>query len=179
VNIESTSITGVHRLLPDLHIDDRGQFWRSFCRQELADDAIEFSVCQSNASVNPRKHTLRGFHYQRHPSSEMKILTVLAGSLQAAIVDIRPESPTFLSHLLFLFPVGDRSSLLVPEGCATGFLTLAEDTIVHYQMSDYYQPERYAGFRYDDPLIGVNWFTEPLFLSDRDRGYVDLDPETL
>jgi dTDP-4-dehydrorhamnose 3,5-epimerase len=109
----------------------------------------------------------------------MKILTVLTGSLQAAIVDTRPESSTFLSHLLFLFPVGDRSSLLVPEGCATGFLTLTEDTIVHYQMSDYYQPEHYSGFRYDDPLIGVNWFTEPLFLSDRDRGYADLDPETL
>ena len=179
MNIESTSIAGVCRLLPDVHADDRGQFWRSFCRQELADEAIEFSVCQSNVSVNPIKHTLRGFHYQRYPSAEKKILTVMTGSLQAAIVDIRPESPTFLSHLLFSFPGGDRSSLLVPEGCATGFLTLAEHTVVHYLMSDFYKPEHYAGFRYDDPLVGVNWLTEPLSLSDRDRGYANLDPETL
>jgi dTDP-4-dehydrorhamnose 3,5-epimerase len=179
VIVESSLINGVCRLVPDVHTDDRGEFWRSYCRHDLADSGIEFLISQSNVSVNPYEYTLRGFHYQRRPASEMKLLTVLAGSLQAVIVDIRQESPTFLSHVSFHLDVGDRSSLLVPEGCATGFLTLVNDTIVHYQMSNHYQPDHYAGFRYDDPVVGARWLFEPSVLSDRDRGFAALDPLTL
>tara|TARA_Y100000031_G_scaffold48056_1_gene54830 strand:- start:61 stop:264 length:204 start_codon:yes stop_codon:yes gene_type:complete len=67
----------------------------------------------------------------------------------------------------------------VPEGCATGFLTLVDETIVHYQMSDHYQPENYTGFRYDDPAFGVNWPVEPAVMSDRDRGFSAFDTTTL
>jgi len=131
-------------------------------------------VCQSNVSVNPHRHTLRGFHYQRPPSTEQKILTVLKGALHVVIVDIRPESSAFLTHEALCFKVGDRSSLLIPHGCATGFLTLTDDTIVHYQMSDYYQPDNYTGFRYDDPLVGVKWPSRPEVISERDLGFEPL-----
>jgi dTDP-4-dehydrorhamnose 3,5-epimerase len=130
-------------------------------------------------SVNPHRYTLRGFHYQRPPSTERKILTVLKGALHVVIVDVRPDTPTFLSHESFRFEVGDRSSLLVPDGCATGFLTLADDTIVHYQMSDYYQPGNYTGFRYDDPAIGVEWPADPAVISDRDRSFADFEYSSL
>ena len=179
MNVEATSLAGMYRIFPEVHVDVRGEFWRSYCRQELAENGLEFGVCQSNVSVNPHQHTLRGFHYQRPPSMERKILTVVAGALHWVIVDIRPDSPTFLSHESFRIKTGDRSSLLVPDGCATGFLTLADDTIVHYQMSDYYQPGNYTGFRYDDPSIGVEWPTEPAVMSDRDRGFADLDLSAL
>ena len=175
MKVEATSIPGAYRIIPEVTVDGRGEFWRSYCRQELADSGIEFSVCQSNVSVNPHQYTLRGFHYQQPPSTEQKILTVMAGAVHAVVVDIRPDSSTFLSHETCCFEVGDRSSLLVPEGCALAFLTLAAFTIVHYQMSDYYQPEYYSGFRYDDPTFGVCWPVEPVVISDQDRGYCDLD----
>ena len=179
MNVEGTSLDGLYRIVPEVHLDDRGEFWRSYCRQDLAESGIKFEVCQSNVSVNRHQNTLRGFHYQRQPSTEMKILTVLSGELQVVIVDVRTDSATFLSHASFRFGMGDRSLLLVPEGCATGFLTLASNSIVHYQMSDNYQPENYSGFRYNDPLIGVKWPVEPIVISGRDRGFVDLDPSVL
>jgi dTDP-4-dehydrorhamnose 3,5-epimerase len=175
VKLEATSLAGLYRIVPEVHVDDRGELWRSYCRQDLAENGLAFDVCQSNVSVNLHRHTLRGFHYQRPPSTEQKILTVMVGSLHAVIVDIRPDSPTFLSHEAFGFEVGDRSSLLVPDGCATGFLTLADDTIVHYQMSDYFQPGNYTGFRYDDPAIGVEWPAAPAVISDRDRSFADFE----
>ena len=179
MNVEATSLAGMYRIFPEVHVDVRGEFWRSYCRQELAENGLEFDVCQSNVSVNPHQHTLRGFHYQRPPSMERKILTVVAGALHWVIVDIRPDSPTFLSHESFRIKTGDRSSLLVPDGCATGFLTLADNTIVHYQMSDYYQPENYKGFRYDDPAIGVEWPADPAVISDRDRSFADFEYSSL
>ena len=169
----------MYRIFPEVHVDVRGEFWRSYCQQVLAEHGLEFEVCQSNVSVNPHRYTLRGFHYQRPPSTEQKILTVVQGALHVVIVDVRPDSPTFMSHESLRFEIGDRSSLLVPDGCATGFLTLLDDTIVHYQMSDFYQSENYTGFRYDDPTIGVEWPTKPAVMSDRDRGFVDLDLSAL
>ena len=179
VRVEATSLSGTYRIRPEVHEDDRGEFWRSFCRQELAEHGLEFNVSQSNVSVNPRQYTLRGFHYQQRPSTEQKFLTVMAGALHIVIVDIRRDSSTFLAHESFHFDVGDRSSLLVPEGCATGFLTLVDGTTVQYQMSDHYQQEYYAGFRYDDPHIGVEWPADPAIVSDRDRGFANLDPSAL
>ena len=179
MNVEATSLTGTYMLLPEIHLDDRGEFWRPFCRREFIDHGIGFEVCQSNVSVNPHLHTLRGFHYQKPPSNEQKLLTVVLGSVYLVVVDIRPESPTFMSHEAFHFEVGDRSSLLIPGNCATGFLTLVEQTIVHYQMGDYFLPESYHGFRYDDPSFGVEWPTEPAVMSDRDRGFARFDPAKL
>ena len=179
MSIRATSLPGAYLIVPEVHVDGRGEFWRSYCRRDLAEHDLEFEVCQSNVSVNPHRHTLRGFHYQRRPSIERKILTVMAGALHVVIVDIRTDSPSFMSHESFRFELGDRTSLLVPDGCATGFLTLVDDTIVHYQMSDYYQPASYTGFRYDDPSIGVEWPVEPAVMSDWDRGFADLDPLAL
>ena len=179
MRIEDSAILGVHRIRPEVHEDARGEFWRSYCQRDLADHGLEFEVCQSNVSVNSHQHTLRGFHYQTAPSTEQKILTVVLGSAEVVVVDVRPDSPTFLSHESFRIKIGDRSSLLVPDGCATGFLTLADNTIVHYQMSDYYQPESYKGFRYDDPAIGVEWPADPAVISDRDRSFADFEYSSL
>ena len=103
----------------------------------------------------------------------------MTGAVHLVIVDIRPDSPTFLAHEAFRFEAGDRSSFLVPHGCATGFLTLTRDTTVHYQMSDYYQPEYYTGFHYNDPSIGVVWPIEPEVVSERDQGFLPLDVSSL
>lgn len=177
MRVETTSIEGVHRIQPEVHVDERGQFWRAYCRERLAESGIDFEVKQSNVSVNARRHTLRGFHYQRPPSEEQKILTVVTGSVEVVIVDARIDSATFADHEVFRFDAGDRSSLLVAAGCATGFLTLADDTIVHYQMGDVYRPDAYTGFRYDDPRIGVRWSAEPAVVSERDLGLGPFDPD--
>ena len=106
---------------PEVHRDDRGEFWRSYCRRELAAAGVIFAVHQSTVSVNRSRHTLRGFHFQRPPSTEKKVLTVLTGSAHVVIVDVREGSPTYLGHVAFEFGGGDRRSLIVAEGCATGF----------------------------------------------------------
>ena len=176
MRITGTVLPGVYVVDAEVHRDERGEFWRSYCRVELAGAGVTFDVHQSNVSVNRFMHTLRGFHFQRPPSAEQKILTVITGSVHVVIVDVRTDSSTFLAHESFVLGVGDRRSLVIADGCATGFLTLADDTIVHYQMGDVYRPDSYAGFCYDDPAIGVVWPAEPRVISDRDAGFRPLDP---
>ncbi|MEC9000228.1 MAG: dTDP-4-dehydrorhamnose 3,5-epimerase family protein [Actinomycetota bacterium] len=176
MEVLTTTIAGVRLVRPEVHADERGEFWRSFCRGTLAGSGVDFDVVQSNVSVNRSRHTLRGFHFQRPPSIEQKILTVVAGAAHVVVVDVRPDSPTFLDHVAVSIEPGDRRSVVIAAGCATGFLTLADDTFVHYQMGDVYRPEGYAGFRYDDPAVGVEWPAEPAVISERDAGFTPLDP---
>ena len=65
--------------------------------------------------------------------------------------------------------------MFVPEGFANGFITLVDDTDVHYQMGRFYEPEAARGFRWDDPAIGIAWPLRPVVISVRDATYPDLD----
>jgi len=174
MKITDTSMTGVHIVTPEVHADERGEFWRSFCAETLLESGLDFSVLQSNVSVNPRRLTLRGFHYQKPPSAEKKILTVISGAAYVVVADLRPLSPTHLGYVDFNMTVGDRRSLVIAANCATAFLTLEPDTIVHYQMSDVFRPDCYEGFRFDDPAVGVAWPASPMVLSEKDAGFPSL-----
>lgn len=151
--------------------DERGVFRRNFCRSTLASVGIEFDPIQGNISENTHKHTLRGFHYQRAPYTEGKILTCLTGGIFNVVVDLRHDSPTYMFHQSVIISDTSRVSLLVPPGCANAFLTLHDSTIVHYYMSAEFVPDRYAGFRFDDPAFGVIWPEAPAVISDRDLNH--------
>jgi dTDP-4-dehydrorhamnose 3,5-epimerase len=173
------SLAGVVLMLPDVFQDNRGAFRRNFCTRQLAEVGIEFTVCQGNISENPSQHTMRGFHYQRSPSTESKILTPVSGCLHNVVVDLRPLSDTFLKWVAVSVSAARRESLHVPAGCANAFLTTEANTIVQYYMGDFFRPETYAGFRYNDPHFNVEWPNEPLLISNRDASFPDFSVEQL
>jgi dTDP-4-dehydrorhamnose 3,5-epimerase len=173
MRFDEQSLPGVVLLVPEVFTDDRGAFRRNFCTRLLAENGIDFTVCQGNISENPTRYTMRGFHYQKSPSSESKILTPVSGSLYNVVVDLRASSPTYLQWAAFNLSAERRESLHVPAGCANAFLTIDMNTVVHYYMGDYFRPETYAGFRYNDPRFSVEWPHEPLVISDRDASFPD------
>ena len=173
------SIAGLYLVEFNAHSDDRGIFDRRYWKREFEKNGVEFEVCQTNVSVNPTCHTLRGFHYQRLPSSEKKVLDVVSGSIFHAVIDLRDGSETFLEHATFHLSAEDERAVLVPEGVASAFLTMTSDTMVIYHMGDFYDSERYTGIRYNDPVFNVEWPSEPLLISQRDLDFPDFDPASL
>jgi dTDP-4-dehydrorhamnose 3,5-epimerase len=164
-------LPGVTLIAPDVFYDNRGSFRRNFCTAQLAEIGISFTVYQGNISENPKKYTLRGFHYQKFPSNESKILTPLSGTLYNVVLDLRPTSNTYLQWLGMEISSERKESLYIPTGCANAFLTTEVNTVVHYYMSDSFRPETYAGIRYNDPLFNIVWPHEPLFISEKDRSF--------
>jgi dTDP-4-dehydrorhamnose 3,5-epimerase len=162
-------IAGAWLIEPELVSDERGVFRRHFCRDEFAARGIETRVMQGNVSENPHLHTLRGFHYQLAPHAEGKTISCFGGALYDIIVDLRPDSESFLQWIAVTLDTKDRSSLYIPPGCANAYLTIAPDTVVHYYMSALYTPGSYRGFRYNDPAFKVVWPAEPRLISARDR----------
>ena len=173
------SIEGVVLIKPKVFEDNRGAFRRTFCAKELKKNGIDLSVCQGNISENTDQYTIRGFHYQKAPSSESKLLTPVSGEIYNVVIDLRPDSSTFLKSIALNVSSVCRESLLVPAGCANAFLTTESNTVVHYYMGDYFKPESYCGFRYDDPFFNVQWPYSVAVISDRDKTFPDFSLEQL
>ncbi len=175
---QKQKLDGVYLIRAQPNIDDRGAFRRHFCQKELADMGILFDVKQGNISENTYKHTLRGFHYQQSPSKESKIISCISGSIYNVMIDLRKESPTFLQSEVFSLSARGRESLYIPVGCANAFLTLEDDTNIHYYMNDFFTNES-LGFRYNDPMFSIGWPFQPVHLSPKDLQYPDFRLDTL
>jgi dTDP-4-dehydrorhamnose 3,5-epimerase len=153
--------------------DERGFFARSWCLGEFKAHGLNPKLSQCNISFNSKKGTLRGMHFQAGPHEEVKLVRCTRGSIWDVIVDLRPGSPTYKNHMSILLTQENRRMLYVPEGFAHGFLTMADDTEVFYQISKFYVPRLQRGFRWDDPAFAIAWPAEVKCISDRDRSYPD------
>ena len=156
--------------------DDRGWFARFFCQQEYDQHGLHRVIVQANASLSKYKGTLRGMHYQLPPKAEDKIVRCLRGALLDVIVDMRPDSPTFLKHFSIELTAENRLMLYVPKGFAHGILTLTDDTEAFYLVTEFYSAEHERGLRYNDPKLGLRWPFEPAVISDKDRAHPDFNP---
>lgn len=149
--------------------DDRGMFARTFCRDEFAAHGMETVYVQQNMSVSALKGTLRGMHFQRQPDAEVKVIRCVRGSILDVIVDMRPDSPSYLKHEGFELSAKNRRELYVPRGFAHGFMTLEDDVEVTYLVSAVYTPAAEGGLRYNDPKLGISWPLEVTTISDKDQ----------
>jgi dTDP-4-dehydrorhamnose 3,5-epimerase len=118
-------------------------------------------------------------HFQVAPHAETKVVRCTRGSIFDVAVDLRKSSPTYRKWWGVELSSGNRRMLYIPENCAHGFLTLVDDTEVHYQISAPYRPETARGVRWNDPAIGIVWPGEPVVVNDRDRAYPDFDEQKL
>jgi dTDP-4-dehydrorhamnose 3,5-epimerase len=159
------------------HLDERGSFARTWCKDEMARAGLTAELAQCSLSRNRRKGTVRGLHYQRAPHEEAKLVRCTRGAIFDVVVDLRAGSPTRGRWFgLELDPENGRA-LYVPEGCAHGFQTLVDETDVSYMISVPYAPEASAGVRWDDPDLAIVWpHTDERVISERDLslpGYVE------
>jgi len=157
--------------------DERGFFARAFCKRELAEAGLNPEIVQINNSLSRHRGTLRGIHYQLAPKAEAKIVRCIRGALYDAIVDMRPDSPTFLQHYGVELTSENRQALYVPKGFGHAFLALEDDTETLYLVTEYYAPERERGLRFNDPRLAIPWPIPPTIVSDKDRAWPDFSPD--
>lgn len=172
-----TKLSGAYLIEIEPLRDERGFFARSFCAREFAAHGLVDRFVQSNISFNALRGTLRGMHWQLAPHAEAKLVRCTSGSLFDVIVDLRPGSPTHRAWAGFELDAREGRLLYVPEGFAHGFITLAPNTEVFYEMSAEHFAGAARGFRFDDPAIGIDWPIRPACLSERDAELGNLPPD--
>lgn len=137
--------------------DHRGFFARTFCAQEFAEHGLKPTVAQCNLSFNYKQGTLRGMHYQVAPACETKLVRCTQGAIYDVIIDMRPDSPTYLQHIGVELSAENRRALYVPEMFAHGYQALSDGAEVVYQVGEFYTPGYERGLRYNDPVLGIEW----------------------
>jgi dTDP-4-dehydrorhamnose 3,5-epimerase len=171
-------LAGAYRIDLEPREDERGFFARAWCQKEFAEHGLETRIVQSNLSYNRYKGTLRGMHYQAPPHEEVKLVRCIRGSIFDVIIDLRPDSPTYLQWVGVELTAANRQMLYVPRGFAHGFQTLEDDTEVFYHVSEFYHPQAERGVRWNDPRFGIAWpAVEKRIISTKDQSWPDYAPE--
>jgi len=175
VIFHETPLSGAFLIELEQRADERGYFARSFCEREFAAHGLDTHFPQSNLSYNHKAGTLRGMHYNVAGFAEAKLVRPTSGVIFDMIVDLRRGSPTRLRAYGVELRAEQGNALFVPAGFAHGFITLEDDSCVHYQMGAFYEPDAARGFRYDDPLFGLSWPRPPSVIAPRDASYPNFE----
>ena len=177
MRLSATKIPGVFHIEIEPLRDERGFFARTYCFETLRQCGAEFGpIRQMSISSNPHRGTLRGLHYQAREKPEGKIVRAIQGRIFDVVVDLRRNSPTYREWQHTELDAGAHNAVLVPPGCAHGFLTLDDDCIVEYTMDADFDAALARGCRWNDPAFGIQWPFAPTLIGERDRAWPDFAP---
>jgi len=171
MNLIDTILEGVKVIEAIPLRDERGEFARIFCDNELQVFLNGRSIKQINWSMTRKIGAVRGMHFQNAPYAEIKIVRCLRGRVFDVAVDLRKSSPTFLKTFGVELSPLKNIALLIPEGCAHGFQVLEENSELLYLHTAPYNPSSEAAIRFDDPIVGITWPITPTDMSQRDLSH--------
>ena len=168
MNVHETPLIGVLVIEPRVFEDQRGFFLETYQQPRFSEAGIDIPFVQDNWSHSTRG-TLRGLHYQlSHPQA--KLVQVVTGSVFDVAVDLRRESPSFGQWYGTTLSQENHRQLLIPIGCAHGFLVTSDTADFQYKCSDIYHPESERTLLWNDPAIGIDWpLADDPILSEKDR----------
>lgn len=149
--------------------DERGFFARLFCSQEFQNHQLHSHWEQINNSLTKVKGTVRGLHFQRSPSAEVKLVRCIRGSVFDVAVDLRESSATYGQWRAIELTADNRKMLYIPAGFAHGFQSLANDSEIIYFNSASYSPGVEGGLHCMDSAVAISWPLPILGLSERDH----------
>lgn len=171
-----TKLKGAFIIDLELREDNRGAFARTFCAKEFEAHGLKPTVAQCNLSYNYKAGTLRGMHYQIAPACETKLVRCTKGAIYDVIIDMRPDSPTYLQHIGVELTEENHRALYVPEMFAHGYQALTDGAEVAYQVGEFYTPGYERGLRYNDPVFGIEWPMPVTVISDKDAAWPLFEP---
>jgi dTDP-4-dehydrorhamnose 3,5-epimerase len=151
--------------------DQRGFFARSFCVNEFAEHGLESAIVQANLSLNHKKGTLRGMHFQRSPWEEVKLVRCVRGAIFDVMLDLRPDSPTYLQWVGAELSQDNHRMLYIPKRFGHGFQALTDGAEVMYMVTQFYSPAHASGLSYRDPAFNISWPLPVAAISDADASW--------
>jgi dTDP-4-dehydrorhamnose 3,5-epimerase len=169
-----TKLAGAFTIDVERRGDSRGFFGRVFCQREFYDRGLKPLIAQANVAFNAKRGTLRGMHFQYPPRAESKLVRCTRGAILDIIVDLRPESPTYLQHFAVELSADNYRSIYVPERFAHGYQALEDNTETSYQVGEFYAPGFESGLLYSDERLGLEWPLPVSEISPKDAAWKPL-----
>ena len=172
MKISKTEIEGVLVVQLDQINDSRGHFMRLFCSKNLA-DVLNDDLVNINISSNKFQGTFRGFHMQKEPHSEIKIVKCTKGKIIDIALDLRPESKTYGKTYKIELNSSNNRMLIIPKGCAHAYLTLEDYSDVLYFVTEHYEPKSEVSILWSS-VKNLELPFKPSFISDKDMSALNI-----
>lgn len=177
MDVQQTKIPDSFVFTPRVYSDERGDFLEWY-RADLLEEALGFSLNlkQANTSISS-KGVVRGIHFAELSPGQAKYVTCPKGAVLDFVIDIRVGSPTFGLWDAILLDDVDRKAVYLSEGLGHAFVSLADNTVVNYLVSDTYKPEREHGINPLDPNLNLEmpFPLEELLFSPKDADAPQLE----
>jgi dTDP-4-dehydrorhamnose 3,5-epimerase len=161
-------IEGAFLFEPTPHVDERGFFCRTFDKEVVRSVGIDPDAFVQDSVSRSEYRVLRGMHL-RSGRGEAKLVRCSFGRVFDVIVDLRPNSPTYLNQKHLELSGDSQVTLYVPAGCAHGFQSLTSPADVSYRIDRAHDPAEDVTIAFDDPELAIPWPFPPLLMSERDR----------
>ena len=165
MEVEQLSLKDSFILHPRVFKDSRGWFMESYSEKNFP---LDIKFVQDNHSMSAVKGVFRGMHIQNYPYTQSKLIRCVRGEIVDFIVDIRPESSTYLKSLAISLTAENKNILFVPKGFLHGFLTMTDDVEVMYKVDEFYNKESERSVLYSDPALALKIPTSDFTLSEKD-----------
>lgn len=172
-----TKLKGAFLIDIERREDSRGFFARAFCQHEFEAHGLKPTIAQANIAYNHKAGTLRGMHFQFPPAAETKLVRCTRGAILDIIVDLRPESSTYLQHIEVELSEDNSRALYVPERFGHGYQVLRDQTETSYQVGEFYSPGSESGLLHNDPRLNLEWPLPVTVISEKDRSWKLLDEQ--
>ena len=171
MNITNTYIQGVYILDNFKSTDERGSFTKIYNSQTFEKLRLLLDIKETYYSIS-NKNVIRGLHFQTPPYEQDKLVTVIKGSVQDVIVDLRKNSKTYGKYVVYELSEKTNKAILIPKGCAHGFKSLKDGTIMLYMVSTVYDKEHDSGIKWNS--IEFDWNIKNPIISERDNNFIKL-----
>jgi dTDP-4-dehydrorhamnose 3,5-epimerase/CDP-3, 6-dideoxy-D-glycero-D-glycero-4-hexulose-5-epimerase len=166
VKKQETPVSGLFVLSNPIFRDNRGSFKKLLSKEDFSALSLESDFAELYYSVN-KKDVIRGMHFQTPPTDHVKMVYVLSGKVLDICLDLRRSSKTFGQYFCSSLSGDDNNYLYIPKGIAHGFISLEDNTIMHYAQTTGYDKEHDCGIKYDS--FGFDWNIKNPILSERDK----------
>lgn len=170
MNFIETPIKDLLIIEPKVWKDDRGYFYESYSKKLFESNGIDIEFVQDNQSLS-HLGALRGLHAQSPPFAQGKLVRVMQGKVLDVAVDIRKNSPTYGQNFTIELSGENHRILWIPAGFVHGFVTLENNTIFTYKVSELYDKASEIGLRWNDPDLNIAWGIDAAdaIISDKDK----------
>lgn len=155
--------------------DERGFFARTWDKEKFEKHNLNSNIVQCSISINKKKGTIRGMHYQVKPYEESKIVRCTKGKIFDVIIDLRKKSSTFKKWISVEISENNHKMIYIPKGFAHGFQTLEDNTEIFYQISEFYNKDASSGIKCNDPELSIKWPLEITMVSEKDKNFPYLE----
>jgi len=155
LNFEKTDFENMYIVNSFFSEDNRGNFVKCFEKDVFSANGIQFT-CNEVLISHSTKYVIRGLHFQT-VNPQAKLVGVIDGKVFDVVVDLRKNSKTYGQWRGYYLSKENRNSLYIPKGCAHGFLSLSDDSVVSYLCNGPYDKNSDTGIHFKDKDIGIQW----------------------